>query len=271
MTALLQDLVLLFSRQRSGTNALQGVLATHPEIHCTREVFHPEPETQAHLDPELSFFRFLGDRGHPGTRRTTRSQEEVFLAFMGMLRERAHGRIVVIDVKLNSTHHFDGPWRPLIGWPELFHLALRHRMRVLHLVRANGLRTAVSHIKARQTQRWVVRGEQPPEDFAVTVPTDALLPALYGARSEDALVRGAFQASGRYRCVEYATLFRDLATGFGDLAAWFGVDPDFRFAAVDDRKQASLPLESTIENFDKVRAVLTGTPFEHCLVDESLQ
>ena len=262
--------MLLLARQRAGTNALQAILGTHPQIHCTREVFHDEPEGQHHLEAATNFFRFLDRRGGPPSRRTREAQERLFLDYLASLRASTDKRFLVIDVKLNSTHHFDGPWRPLIGRPELFVLANRHRLRILHLVRANGLRTQVSHIKARETQHWVYHGNAPIEDFPVTVPTDTLLAALRTARAEDELVAGTFGGGRRYRRVEYAELFGDVRTGFAGIAEWLGVEPEFTFDGVQVHKQASLPLPETIENFAEVQHTLRGSPFESCLEDERL-
>ena len=266
----LRDTVLLLARQRSGTNALQAALSTHPDIHCTREVFHDAPEEHPHLDQERNFFRFLEQRGAPAARGSAQAQERLFLDYLALLRTSTDKRFLVVDVKLNATHHFDGPWRPLVGHPALFGLAARHRLRVLHLVRANGLRTVVSAIKARRTQRWIEQGGGPAEDIRVEVPVARLVSALWGARGEDELVRTAFEPRGDYLRVEYAELFGDLPAGVGGIARWLGADDAPAVGDLEVRKQASLPLEETISNFDEVRRVLTGTPFESFLEDERL-
>ena len=268
----MNDVVLLLARQRTGTNALQAVLATHPDIHCTREVFHPAPQDQPHLDAKINFFRFLERRGEiDRTDATLESQRRLFLEFLAFLRASTTKRFLVIDVKYNATHHFDGPWRPLIGWPAMFGFAQRHGLRVLHLVRTNYLRQQVSMIKAKQTQRWVVQdGGSGDGDFPVTLPTQRLLATMRALSAEDRLVEGAFAPQGRYLKLEYADVFGDLPRGVAAVARWLGVEDDFTCDSVPVKKQAVLPLEETIENFDEVADALTGTPFAGLLEDEAL-
>jgi len=199
------------------------------------------------------------------------SQRRVFLAFLAFLRGSTPKRFLVIDVKYNATHHFDGPWRPLIGWPALFQFAHRHRIRVLHLVRRNYLRQHVSMIKAKRTQSWVVQApDAPGDDFAVTVPTGRLLATLRGLGAEDRLVENAFASHGRYLKLEYADVFADLPHSVGTVARWLGVDDRFTCDSVPVTKQAVLPLEETIENFGEVSQKLAGTPFAALLEDEVL-
>jgi hypothetical protein len=265
------DVVLLLASQRTGTNALQAVLSTHPDIHCTREVFHPSPQDQPHLDPKINFFRFIESRGElDRTDASLESQRRIFLEFLVFLRASTTKRFLVIDVKYNATHHFDGPWRPLIGWPAMFGFAHRHSLRVLHLVRANHLRQHVSMIKAKQTQRWVVEGgESIDSDFAVTVPTGRLLASMRRLNAEDSLVEGAFAPHGRYLKLEYADVFGHLPQSVGAIARWLGVDDTFECGSVPVKKQAVLPLEQSIENFDEVAAALAGTRFAGLLEDEA--
>jgi hypothetical protein len=135
--------IIMLARQRSGTNALQAVLETHPEVFCTRETFHDKPYGYEHLDEETNYFRFLERYPKEALIRSRSSdemQETLFVNYLRFLREWGGKKYVVVDIKYNSSHHFDGPWRGLGSEPQLFRLIRNYGLRVLHLKRRKYVR-----------------------------------------------------------------------------------------------------------------------------------
>ncbi len=55
----------------------------------------------------------------------------------------------------------------------------------------------------------------------------------------------------------------------GKFSDWIGIGHDYRESAVC-KKQSSLPLCETIDNYDEVVVALKGTEFEYCLEDEPM-
>jgi|GEM_PF-6359413 len=267
------EFTVLLARQRTGTNAVRSVLGTHADICCFDEVFKLEDRTSD--DPVIrasNYFTFLehycaGDV----TRAFPDRHEHVLTDYLAYLRGLTGKRLIVLDVKYNSTHHLSDVWRG-IGEPTLFASMKGNGMSVLHLTRGNLLRCLISTMKGLASKRYYVRDGQPPPDLRVTIATSWALDTMTHWAAEDALVARAFDGWPRYARIEYADLFPDTSGAMTPgalraLAQWFGVGDAFT-NRVTLSKQSSLPLDQTIENFDEVRAALRGTPFASCLDDE---
>src|SRR4051812_20839471 len=104
------DFTVLLARQRSGTNALISVLETNPDIFCFDEVFRLD-ELPRNDPPqrEAKYFTFLRQYAADDVTRTFPDRHEQLLAdYLAHLRRLAHKRLIVVDVKYNSTHHLSG-------------------------------------------------------------------------------------------------------------------------------------------------------------------
>ncbi|HEV8397068.1 MAG TPA: hypothetical protein VGQ37_22455 [Vicinamibacterales bacterium] len=267
------DVTVLLARQRSGTNALRGVLETHAEICCLNEVFQLADRRSA--DPLIrasNYFTFLE---HYCAGDVTRSfpdrQPELLAAFLEHLRSLTPKRLIVLDVKYNSTHHLTDVFREMLT-PPFFKLVKDRQIRVLHLTRGNLLRCLISNLKAWRSDRYHVLDGQPPTDGRISLPPQWALEKMNGWLAEDELVAAAFEDYASYKRVDYTDIFPDLSGAIGpralvDLASWFGVRNAFHNHTTFS-KLSSLPLDQTIENIEEVRTVLRGTRFEKFLEDE---
>jgi hypothetical protein len=267
------EFTVLLARQRSGTNALLSILATHAEIFCFDEVFRrdelirPDP-----VQRRGNYFAFLEEYGRDDITRIFPDRHEQLLDdYLAHLRRLTDKRLIVIDVKYNSTHHISGMWRPMAE-PSLFRFLTARGVAVLHLTRRNYLRCLLSHLKAWESQRYYVFEGTAPPDVRIPVPAAWALSEMQRWRGEDAAVAAAFEGYERYRQIEYSQVFPDTSgsiapAALSELRGWFGIADGFvnQAALV---KQSSLPLAATVDNFDELRDVLRGTCFEYCLQDE---
>jgi hypothetical protein len=267
------EFTILLARQRSGTNALRSVLQTNPDMFCFDEVFGwADPARLDAVQIRGNYFEFLqqytaGDIAKAFPERN----EQVLTDFLAHLRGLTDKRLILIDVKYNSTHHLDGRFRPL-GEPALFGMIKKRRLAVLQLTRRNYLRCLVSQIKAWHSKQYYTREDGPPADVRVQVPANWALRTLELWRAEDQAVAAAFQGYPLYKRVEYTELFPDASgclasAALQDLRAWFGVSDEF-LAQASFRRYSSLPLGKTIENIDELTHTLRGTRFEQDLDDE---
>lgn len=267
------EFTILLARQRSGTNALLSVLGTHPDIFCFDEVFRldnlvrPDP-----VQIRGNYFTFLEEYAAGDvTRIFPDRHERLFADYLAHLAALARKRLIVVDVKYNSTHHLSGVWRP-IAQPTFFDYIKSQGAAVLHLVRRHYLRGLLSHLKAWDSKRYYVFDGPAPPDVRVSVPLPWALHEMERWRAEDESVAAAFVDYPFYKQVEYSSLFPDTsgsiqAHALTDLREWFDV-PDAFVNRASLTKQSSLPLAATVENMDEVVAALRGTPFEYCLEDE---
>jgi hypothetical protein len=267
------DFTVLLARQRSGTNALRSVLGTHADICCFNEVFKPADRyNEEPLIRASNYFTFLeqycaGDVAKAFPDRSA----ETFAAYLAYLRGVTTKRLIVIDVKYNSTHLVTDVFREIAA-PTLFPLLKTHQIGVLHVTRRNLVRCLISALKAFESRCFQVEDGRPPADVRLSLPPRWTLDRMEEWAAEDAGVAAAFDGYDRYKCIDYADLFPD-ATGavdgsaLLDLAEWFGVSDAFT-NHTSFAKLSTLPLDQTIENFDALRAAFQGTRFEHFLDDE---
>ena len=270
-----REITILLARQRSGTNALRQILGSHPAIFCTPEVFHARPalESGTGLAERVNFFRFLARNPERYVARAVSPERqaalfETFLGFVARTTARPH---VVIDVKYNSTHHFDGPWQIAATGPAFLGLVKQHGLRVLRLTRENHLRYYLSSTKARLTRDWV--GKPASGDAVLKLDVGEMLRVLEQCQREDAVIDRALGGYPELIAVEYADLFPvndgpPAREPLARIANWLSVDPDLLDGVPKLRKQSSLPLSETIENYAEVEVALRGTPFERFLADE---
>lgn len=274
-------MVILLARQRSGTTVLRSVLEHHPDIHCLPEVFNANPSPyDTSRFPDVYFFDWLEANARPSVPAVLRSRDamaELFDAYMEFLRARSDKRFVIVDVKYNSAHHFDGPWRSLNELPLLFELIEQRRVRVMHLVRSNYLRTYLSLRRAQTTREYYVPVESggTAADPTLRLEPEEVVRAAEAYEHEDRLVIERFGDYELAAGLEYDDLFPVMgappaAEVLAAIAGWLGLEPDFPDPEPAFRKQNVRTLRESIENYDEVAAALTGTRFEYCLHDERM-
>ena len=271
------DIIVILARQRSGTNALRSVLQSHSDIYCHNEVFslNDVDSKDDPLIPETNFFNFLKRYGGGDIRRIYPDQhEKLFIDFMEFLRCFSPKRCMVIDVKYNTTHFLTEPYKWNLA-PYLFYLTKLFGMKVLNITRKNYLRYIVSTLKAERSGVWAAKGGQTPlSDAKIPVEIGYLLQQIRYCDAENKLIENYFASYPDYRSFEYEDIFaagsETLAPSFREsLSNWLGV-PDSYPAPSDYRKQSSLPLAQTIENYNEVAAALRETEFAYCLEDERM-
>lgn len=271
------DFIIMLARQRSGTNALRSVLESHPDIYCHNEVFSLN-DVDSQDDPlirETNFFNFLKRYAHGDITRIYPDQhEKIFVDFLEYLRCFSPKRYTVIDVKYNTTHFLTEPYKWNLA-PYLFFLIKALGLRVMNVTRRNYLRFVLSTVKAERSGVWTVKGRPARlTDAKVPIDIDYLRRQLCYCDAENKMIETYFASYENYRSFEYNDIFsagsETLAPAFRErFSPWLGVHDSYP-APSDYRKQSSLPLAQTIENYDEVAAALRDTEFAYCLEDESM-
>ena len=271
-----KEFVVMLARQRSGTNPLRSVLSTHPDLSCTPEVFHDAPSPDAELEMETNFFRFAAShpKSRPDHARSYGEQAEVFRDFLKYLGEFTDKRVVVLDVKYNSTHHLNAAWKFISAEPSMFSFMKAMGVRAFNLTRKNFLRYHLSQRKAMATETWTASHEGDHRDPRVDVDVKLMLRDLDLCERENAIIQRSFGSYGKYLTLDYDDFFPVMgapvsADALGRLAEWLEIEPTFENEPAY-RKQASLTLAETIRNYAEVEEALRGTRFEYCLGDEAM-
>jgi len=275
------DVTVLFARQRSGTNALRDVLDSHPEIFCLPEVFQSEPSPKARHEVEANYFNFLDDRRDQikAVLTSQQAQEGLFREYLEFLGSFSEKRYLIVDIKYNSAHNVDGPWRDMSAEPTLFEFIRRNRIRVLNLTRLNYLRYYLSWVKTEVTRKYHLHasnsdGSGKIDDRGIEIDLDDLLFRLELCRTEDQLVERMLGDYPRYMAIEYEKLFPRIGAPPSEevlarIATWLGVEANFPKVEPRYRKQSVLPLSEAITNYGEVVEALQGSDFEYVLDDEA--
>jgi hypothetical protein len=277
----ISDVTVLLARQRSGTNALRDVLDSHEAIFCLPEVFQSQPSPKARYEVEANYFNYLDDRKHrlKPVLTSEEAQETLFLEYLSYLGTFTEKPNIVVDIKYNSAHNVDAPWRDLAAEPTLFAYIRRNKMRVLNLRRRNYLRYYLSWLKTEQTRKYHLHAagsnaNVKVEDEGIALEVDEVFFRLELCQAEDWLIHRMLAGYPRYMAIEYEDLFPRIGAPpaeavLGRIAEWMGIEPDFQKRQPRYRKQSVLPLEQAITNYDEVAEALRGTEFEYVLEDEA--
>lgn len=276
----LSNVTVLLARQRSGTNALRDVLDSHPELFCLPEVFQSQPSPKARYEVEANYFNFLDERRGEIKKVLTseEAQEALFLEYLAYLDTFSDKPRMVVDIKYNSAHNVDAPWRDLAAEPTLFAYIRRNGIRVLNLRRRNYLRYYLSWLKTEQTRKYHLHASGPDgavkvEDEGIELDLEEMFFRLELCRNEDLLIHRMLGGYDHYMAIEYEELFPRISEPPADavidqVAEWMGIEPAFKKSQPRYRKQSVLPLEQAIVNYDEVAEALRGTEFEYVLEDE---
>jgi hypothetical protein len=276
----LSNVTVLLARQRSGTNALRDVLDSHPEVFCLPEVFQSQPSPKARYEVEANYFNFLDERRGEikGVLTSEEAQEALFLEYLAHLDTFSEKPRMVVDIKYNSAHNVDAPWRDLAAEPTLFAYIRRNGIRVLNLRRRNYLRYYLSWLKTERTRKYHLHaasadGAVKVEDEGIELDLEEMFFRLELCRNEDRLIHRMLGGYDHYEAIEYEELFPRIGEPPADavldqVAGWMGIGSEFKKSQPRYRKQSVLPLDQAIVNYDEVAEALRGTEFEYVLEDE---
>jgi predicted O-methyltransferase YrrM len=198
--------------------------------------------------------------------------ERLFLDYLDYLRCQSQKHYTLIDVKYNTTHFLARPWQER-GAPYLLELIVKYGLYVVNVTRRNYLRSVLSSEKAWHSNCYSVPdGDSAYVDGTRYLDPDYVLRELSHCLDEDRRIQQELTPGDRVLTYDYTEIF----SGSGGLispeflerfADWRGIDNAFTSKPAC-RKQSSLPLRETIENYDEIAAALRDGPFAYCLEDE---
>ncbi|MDP2520802.1 FkbM family methyltransferase [Shimia thalassica] len=251
----------LLARQRSGTGALGSVLQKHPNIFYVGEVFHPD-----NIDTDKwNYFRFLRDFGiEPDKLTNPDCSREVFDTYCDFLKDRLDTKVIVIDVKYRSFHHFTAGWRGIFEQPWFLSQPYVKKTPIIHLTRNNLVETFVSGRLAEINKVWHASKSSQIKETSVEVPLKALKGYLNSITREVNQVSEWLSSTPKLATIEYANIFDE--KGFidvpttGKLAEVLGVS-NFRDRAPAFLKQAPSSLRDSIKNYREVEEGLRETSY----------
>ncbi len=191
----------------------------------------------------------------------------------------AHNRIIGRDFEkiLSQVYQKESRGTRLVGFKLFYnHLTeeewakfLRHdEFKVIHLTRANRLRTIVSLDIAFKTDEWTRSSHSKGRkltDRQITLDTSKLIGRLEKIKSQECAARERFNGRPSLGVV-YEELASNPKVVFQSVGEFLGVD-DIDIAKIKVRKQNTERLDQLIINFDEVSRCLKNSQFADYLND----
>lgn len=191
------SVVLLLSRQRSGTGALTSALEQHPNISYCGEV----------LDPSCNgrpFFKWIHDKGE--ILKTPYDACNHFKCYVKDLLDE--NKINIIDIKYNSLSAFSSPFYTISGTPWILDFLSRIPVPMIHLKR-NLIDCYVSGKLAEQSGIYHTSDESNIRKSSITVDTKSLINFYKEALLENRVIEKFFDGYGFHCSLNYEKCFSD--------------------------------------------------------------
>lgn len=256
-----KKLVFLFARQRSGTGALSSLLNQHDSCNYLGEVFGSALSQHSH-----HYFNWLQNAAKSGPELLLPDfAPRRFRAYLSYLSEVTDEQVLVLDVKISQTHHFEPYDRGINARPGLYDLVRDLGGDVIFLRRQNLVRTYLSRLSATESDVWHAVEERPDLPL-LNVDTKNMLRVLQQFARREKYIDGLQKHFPGALVLTYETLFDEVTNRLAPEAAeslarvlgLSGLDQ----LETQQRKLRPGRLEDIVENHFEVRQALTGTEFE---------
>jgi LPS sulfotransferase NodH len=249
------EICLLLAAERSGTHLLRSLLANVRGVAAPGEICNAT--VAENRTAKASFFRYRQQACLEDPEfffATEPTQRKLLDGFIGHLRSAYGGKaLVVLDVKYAHVHNFNSFWWDPLDSPYLLQYAKRNRLKIVHLIRREVYRTAISGFYANETGVWRARSEQETRQIRIAVDPDKLqkkasLVARTIGRFDDWLSRVP------HLQIDYEDLLENREAVLRSLQSYLGLKHE-----IADRPgfvKTTPPLEDSVENFSEIEPLL---------------
>lgn len=246
MTVDVKTRFVVLTTNRSGSTWLMSTLNSLPYVTAQGELFLPRARvSERRWDSDFACPRFI----------EIKSKDVAFRPFS-------------VFSYLNTLYSTPGAvgfklmYAQLGLYPEILAYLIRHRIRVVHLVRQNHLDVVLSYaVKAKIGRAHVLAGQSAPDSIRVELDTENLLSRLARLQKKQNIARKLLSwCRLPHLEISYEDLLRDRSHFF---LIWNFLS----LKSVDDMPQSSLVKirrgghRQVINNYDQVKALLANSKF----------
>ena len=148
-------------------------------------------------------------------------------------------------------------------YPEILAYFIRHRIRVIHLVRRNHLDVMVSYaVKAKIGQAHLLAGQSAPSRLQVELDTKNLIRKLDWLQKQQNMAGKLLKLCGLPHIeVVYEEMVRDQAHHFHLIRDFLSIDPKEQMPQSPLTKTRRSAHRDVLSNYDQVRKVLADSQF----------
>ncbi|WP_262689860.1 sulfotransferase [Kordiimonas aestuarii] len=259
------DYITVIGTQRSGTTVLRALLEEHANISAFGEVF-----LGRHAHMKECYYHFLKERVKDDIGLIIPSEQnsvqlfDDYLTYLDTIKS-PDSDYLLFDCKYNflqgalSTGEHNWSQAPF-----LLRQFIRRNFKIIHIVRENVLATYVSSLLSMKNQVWATSDASRIKHRSAEVPTDGLAQTLARRTQEHQHFK---QMLARANCL--TVIYEKMFDGENFAPAFLQETESFLGIKGLPKKPSLIkiapPLAQSIENFDEVKKVLTGTEFEALL------
>lgn len=240
---------MVLGSQRTGSTLIRTSLDHHPRLKCSGEVFlFPG-------DGEDSYPRYLS----ASTARTILHylwRSRPVFSFLDLLYSRPGYDAVGFKFMYSQAR-----WAPY-RVPMVLDYARRHKVRIIHVTRANVLKTYISRVTSKATGIYHSEAGKV-EREPVKLPVESLIRDLEKIQKEDERWE---QRLLRYTCIKvvYEDFVNSTAAESRRLLSFLGIDEETVLFSPHQKVNPD-SLEQVVSNYEQVYALLNSSAFAWCL------
>ena len=236
----------VLTTNRSGSEWVMSTLNRFPNVFAHSELFLPRPQvSEGKWNSDFAYPRFVESKVQ-GIALRPFSVFSYLNTFYGM-----PGKV-----------GFKLMYKQLGLYPEILGYLLKHRVRVVHLMRQNHLDVMLSYaVKAKLGRSHLLAGQSAPEDLRVQLDTRTLVKKLDWLQEQQNMARRMLKI---FKLPHVEVIYEDLVRNhklFLQLADFLSIDseqqiPEFSLTKI--RKEGH---RDVIGNYDEVKEVLIHSKF----------
>lgn len=197
----MKKIVFMFSRQRSGTNALNSILNQHNDILCTWEIFDTQCQNE-----QYRFFNYINKLNKPYLYIISHKYE-LFDDFIKFIINSTSKNNIIIDVKYNSINSINSIWYSHFNSkPVLIKYLYEHDCYVFQLTRKNYLDQYISIIRSNMTKEYTNKSCNS-KNFSFTLDINDFNNFIRASKAEDEYIRNLLWKSNKFITLDYYELF----------------------------------------------------------------
>lgn len=237
--------------QRTGTTLLMNLLDQHPDVVCLGELFQYRTE-----DVQYGIRRFRAYVHDSPQRRVLD-----LIRFGGLAHDYLDSIYSAFETRaLGFKIMFDQIRR----YQSVLSYFKRNRIKIIHVVRSNVLKTHISRLRARQS--GVYHSTQPVAGSRIWVPVASLLQELAQLSADNNKLATLVSELGlACHTIAYESICGEQwSSERRRLLSFLGVDPEVDLMPTSVKLTPD-ELELVIDNYGDVVQILKNTPYEFCL------
>ena len=236
----MKNIVFMFSRQRSGTNALNSILNKHNDVLCTWEIFTDDKNLNYNFwsyvnKSNISFYYY---RMHP---------IEIFDNFIKYISNSTNKNIIVIDVKYNGINSINYIWfSSFFDTPDIIKYIYKNKYNILQLTRYNLLDQYISIIRADFTKQYTFYDNSEEKYFSFNLDINKFKKFIKSAKKEDAYFKKLFHKCNNYLTLDYNELFTN------NFLSEYAINKLQKFLNIDNLKNIKSDVKKIIKDKSKI-------------------